>query len=244
MGKSVSLSESQEPNNRSNVTIKLAKQITQGDTNATNAFVELNYKWLLFIVRRNFYRSNNHEDIVQDTFMIVIDKLQQGKIDHPKAILSFLRRTAYYVGQDYLRKDKKFTSSIDQDLLETIEHAQEDVLSQMIWDDKVNYIKQVMTELSQQRDKEILTRFYFENEDKTTICTDLELTAAHFDRVIFRAKQRLKALIEKQQNNPPPSKLSLVEEKKKKVSQRFISLLFKYTVNAYLKMTKRVRFFA
>jgi DNA-directed RNA polymerase specialized sigma24 family protein len=148
------------------------------------------------------------------------------------------------VGQDYLRKDKKFKSSIDQELLDSIEHAQEEVLTQMIWDDKVNLIKQVMEELSQQRDKEILTRFYFESEGKVSICSDLDLTSAHFDRVIFRAKQRLKALIDKQKNNPPPSKLSLVEEKKKKVSQRFISVLFKYTVNIYYKMTKKARFFA
>ena len=240
----MSLSESQEADNRSNATIKLAKQIEQGNRKATNAFVELNYKWLLFIVRRNFYRSNNHEDIVQDTFMIVIEKLQQGKIDHPKAILSFMRRTAFFVGQDYLRKDKKFTSSIDQDLLKTIEHAQEGVLSQIIWDDKVNYIKQVMEELSQQRDKDILTKFYFDNEDKATICLELNLSSAHFDRVLFRAKQRLKTLIDKRKNNPPPSKLSLVEEKKKKASQRFISLLFKYTVNIYFKMTNNTRFFA
>ena len=48
------------------------------------------------------------------------------------------------------------------------------------------------------RDREILRRYYLSDDDKQRICQDLQLTSAHFDRVLFRAKQRMRELIDQQ----------------------------------------------
>ena len=197
---------------------ELASKITEGDKNARNEFVQINYQWLLFIVRGKFAQSNNHEDIVQDSFMLVLSKLQQGKINQPHTILAYLRTTAINIGFEYLRKDKKFTSAIDQDYLEVIEDAKEDILSTIIWNDKIKYVKQVMTELKVQRDKDILIKFYFEDQDKPTICQVLNLSTEHFDRVLYRAKARLKQIIAHHGDNNPDSNNSIVQPQSKKSS--------------------------
>jgi len=183
--------------NKSRVSGELAKKIANGDRPASNEFVQINYRWLLFIVRRKFTHSNNHEDIVQDTFMLVINKLEKGLINNPDTILAYLRTAAINIGFEYLRKDKKFSSAIDQDLLEVIEDAQNDILSTLIWEDRVQYVRQVMSELKIQRDKDILVKFYFKDQDKPSICKQLDLSTEHFDKVLYRAKQRLKQLIQK-----------------------------------------------
>jgi RNA polymerase sigma-70 factor (ECF subfamily) len=189
----------------SKISSELAVKITSGDVSASNQFVEINYRWLLFIVRRKFSKSNNHEDIVQDTFMLVIGKLQQGKINQPKTIMAYLRTTAINIGFEYLRKDKKFTSAIDQDFLEAIEDAKDDILSTIIWNDKIKYVKQVLAELKIKRDKDILVKFYFEDCSKPSICQQLELSSEHFDRVLYRAKQRLMELIQSKSDINPNS---------------------------------------
>ena len=66
--------------NKSKVSGELAVKIITGDKLASNEFVKINYSWLLFVVRRKFAQSNNHEDIVQDTFMLVIKKLPTKNI--------------------------------------------------------------------------------------------------------------------------------------------------------------------
>ncbi|MFK5854895.1 MAG: hypothetical protein QM503_02115, partial [Bacteroidota bacterium] len=81
---------------------ELAIKITQGDEIASNKFVQINYRWLLFIIRKKFSRSNNHEDIVQDSFMLVISKLKQGNINNPQTVLAYLRTTAINIGFEYL----------------------------------------------------------------------------------------------------------------------------------------------
>ena len=200
----IASSEQKERNkNKSKVSGELAVKIITGDKQACNEFAQINYSWLLFVVRRKFAQSNNHEDIVQDTFMLVIKKLQQGSVNNPNAISAYLRSTVINIGFEYLRKDKKFTSATDQEYLEVIEDCKQDILSDLIWQDKIQFVKQVMDELTVQRDKDILIKFYFNDENKVSICSKLVLSSEHFDRVLYRAKQRLKQLIEKKGNNKP-----------------------------------------
>ena len=47
------------------------------------------------------------------------------------------------------------------------------------------------------RDREILRRFYVEDQDKEDICRALNLDSLHFNRVLFRAKKRFRKLLEK-----------------------------------------------
>ncbi len=212
---------------------ELAEKITQGDSHASNAFVQMNYRWLLFIIRKKFSQSNNHEDIVQDSFMLVINKLQQGKVRETKAILGFLRTTAINIGFEYLRKDKKFTSAVDQEYLEMIEDAQDGILSTLIWNDKVKYVKQVMSELKVQRDKDILIKFYFHDQDKPAICEELNLSREHFDRVLYRAKQRLKQLIDSDSgdNNSNNNIKSISSIKRNDSSHNVMREIFASTIN-------------
>jgi RNA polymerase sigma-70 factor, ECF subfamily len=46
------------------------------------------------------------------------------------------------------------------------------------------------------RDREILVRFYLDDEERETICRELGLSEEHFNRVIFRARNRFRELLE------------------------------------------------
>jgi len=51
------------------------------------------------------------------------------------------------------------------------------------------------------RDREILYRFYVRDQGKPLICDALDLSNAHFDRVINRARNRFRALVEQELEN-------------------------------------------
>jgi RNA polymerase sigma-70 factor (ECF subfamily) len=63
-------------------------------------------------------------------------------------------------------------------------------------------VRQVLQELPNPRDRALLVRFYLRDEPKADICRDLGLTEEHFNRVIFRARERLRALLERRYQNP------------------------------------------
>ena len=69
-------------------------------------------------------------------------------------------------------------------------------------------IKRLIEELSVERDREILLRFYIREEDKESICTALAITPLHFNRVLFRAKQRFRELLLREERK---GKIRLVE---------------------------------
>ena len=47
------------------------------------------------------------------------------------------------------------------------------------------------------RDREILRRFYIDEEDKDSVCRQLGIEPEHFHRVVFRARERFRGLAEK-----------------------------------------------
>ena len=57
----------------------------------------------------------------------------------------------------------------------------------------------MLAELKNDRDREILSRYYIADENKEDICRDLELSDLHFNRVLFRARQRYRELFERRQ---------------------------------------------
>jgi DNA-directed RNA polymerase specialized sigma24 family protein len=59
----------------------------------------------------------------------------------------------------------------------------------------LNHLR-MLDEMPAERDREILVRFYLNDEDKEQICRDLRLSEEHFNRVIFRARNRFRELVE------------------------------------------------
>lgn len=58
----------------------------------------------------------------------------------------------------------------------------------------VKTIESLLQESPIERDKQILKRKYLLEEPKFLICGSLNLSLAHFDRVIWRARNRLKGI--------------------------------------------------
>ncbi|MBV8806084.1 MAG: sigma-70 family RNA polymerase sigma factor, partial [Sinobacteraceae bacterium] len=57
-------------------------------------------------------------------------------------------------------------------------------------------VKNVIRGMSSQRDRAILVRFYLDEEDKEVICRDLGLSPLQFDKILHRARGRLRKLLE------------------------------------------------
>jgi RNA polymerase sigma-70 factor, ECF subfamily len=56
--------------------------------------------------------------------------------------------------------------------------------------------RRIVTELPIPRDREVVRRFYLEEHGKAEICADLGLSPLHFDKIVFRARRRLRRLFE------------------------------------------------
>jgi len=97
----------------------------------------------------------------------------------------------------HYRKEKRYIG--EEDGIISLQSAPRDRKAQQI-DQKHarSLLDGIIEQLVQPRDREILHRFYLLDQDKSRVCSALELSSVHFDRVLYRARKRIREIIDRQ----------------------------------------------
>ncbi len=133
-------------------------------------------------------------DILQDAAVTTLEKLRSGEIAHPENLGGYLYRVALNHLRNHRRKDRSaLSSSDDLDELPASGNTDWENVRGRQW---ATAARRMLEEMPVARDREILVRFYLDDEDREQICRELRLSEEHFNRVIFRARNRFRELIE------------------------------------------------
>jgi RNA polymerase sigma-70 factor, ECF subfamily len=135
-------------------------------------------------------------DILQDAAVTTLEKLRAGAIAHPENLGGYLYRVALNHLRNHRRKDRSSVSSPEG--LEDLADGEDDTDCERVGRSQWHVaVRQLLDEMPGVRDRDILARFYLGDEDKGKICRDLGLSQQHFNRVIFRARNRFKEILER-----------------------------------------------
>ncbi len=175
---------------------ELALRIGQGDRAAEEALVRRYGRQLEFILRRHVREASLAADLAQEALLVVIQRLRGQGLDDPDRLVAFLHQTAINLARGEARTYYRRDTHPDQDLLDLVA-VNEPLLEDLVARDQLGAIvRQLLSELSQPRDRELLRRFYLGEESKERLCAAFAITAAHFDRIHFRARQRFRQIVE------------------------------------------------
>jgi RNA polymerase sigma-70 factor (ECF subfamily) len=72
-----------------------------------------------------------------------------------------------------------------------------DQLEELLRKESADIVRQILKEMTNERDVQVLFRFYLAEEDKEQICADLGLTGLQFNLVLHRARERYRELYER-----------------------------------------------
>ena len=133
------------------------------------------------------------EDFSQDTFLTVIRKIRNGDLQQPESLGSFIVNTARFHTIEQLRKLGQRAVSEDLNQAEEVPDPAPNQLDELQASEQFYEIRTLVSEL-RPRYRELLLRFYMNEEPKATICADLRLTSSQFDGVLHRARNRLRVL--------------------------------------------------
>jgi RNA polymerase sigma-70 factor (ECF subfamily) len=134
------------------------------------------------------------EDLFQDTFRLVIEKLRQGELREPAKLPGFLAQIARSLAIEHYRKAQRRKTDPDSDAIAEVRASGSGPLSDLLVREDAGTVRQVIRELGTERDREILLRFYIAEEDKERIQADLGLSSLQFNRVLHRARERYRDL--------------------------------------------------
>lgn len=148
------------------------------------------YARVLAAARRASRSYDAAEDAAQETFRIALVRLRHRGIDNPAVLGAFLSSiAARLLTTAYRKMVRQRTADHDPENLE-VAAPEEDPLSQVIRSETRSRVVEVIGRMRNERDREILRRVYLLEEPREVVRRDLGLDELHFNRVLFRARQR------------------------------------------------------
>ncbi len=145
------------------------------------------------------------EDLHQEAFRIVLERLRRQGLDEPAGLAGFLHGTARNLVIAERRKTARRRTDADPEGLEGVVHPAPGQLSSVLLEEEAKIVRRLIGELPADRDRQLLLRFYVAEEEKESICADLGLDSLHFNRVLFRARHRFKELLVRFQARQGPA---------------------------------------
>jgi len=179
----------------------IVKRIQEGDTNAENDMVLRYQRGLNAMLYNRCSDKALSEDVAQDTWVLVIQKVRNGELKDNKRLAGFIIQIAKNQLIMKFRAREKHTH-VEQDeafeIPDTALTAEQKIANQQL----SSAVNELLDELRKPRDRELIRRFYLLGDEKSLLCQEYGLTEAHFDRVLFRARARFKDILLKQSSLP------------------------------------------
>jgi RNA polymerase sigma-70 factor, ECF subfamily len=177
--------------------IELVRRIIERDARAEDEMAR-RYKNGIFQII--FQVVRNHavaEDLCQDTLVKALEKIRQGDVREPARLSGFILGIAKFIAIDYIRKLRSAIKIEDVGAAEHVPDPANNPYEQIVEKENAQIVRRIIGEMSIQRDRDVLFRYYILEEEKDKICTDLRVSREQLSRIIFRARQRYKELHEK-----------------------------------------------
>ncbi|MDZ7789284.1 MAG: sigma-70 family RNA polymerase sigma factor [Xanthomonadales bacterium] len=175
---------------------EIVDRIRRGDGVAEELLARRYGPKLEFILRRHVREQALAADLRQEALIVVIERLRSDGLAEPDKLAAFLCQTAINLAKGEARTYFRRNTHPDFEAVNRAATAEPLLGDRLERRQLGEIVRKLLDELRQERDREILRRFYLREEAKESICASLELSAAHFDRVLYRARERFRQILE------------------------------------------------
>ena len=166
------------------------------DEKSVEALIVRDYPGLRRLLVRHARDPALAADLLNDAICTTLEKWRAGQIAQPEQICGYVFQVALNLLRNHRRSiGERPDRRVDSEVLERTQGnvASMDELAETGMAQRVRTLLQGM---GSARDRTILKRFYLDEESKETICSELGLLADQFDKVLHRARARLRELLE------------------------------------------------
>jgi RNA polymerase sigma-70 factor, ECF subfamily len=174
--------------------IDMVSGIRAGNRQAEAELVERYSRGVMIIIRREVRDTTVAEDLYQETFRIVLEKIRQGDVREPERLSGFVCGVTRNLVIDYFRRAARQENMAEIEDALPLPHPAPDQLQELLQKEKADLVRQVLKEMPNERDIQALYRFYIADDDKEQVCADLGLTISYFNIVLHRARERFREL--------------------------------------------------
>ena len=144
------------------------------------------------LLRRRSGNDALAEDLRQETFRIVLQRLRAGALERPERVLPFLFGTA--IRLLYAERRRMARADSSSELAHVID-PRGTPLTDVLSVERAELLQRALSILGE-RDRQVLWRYYVLGDEKEHIRRDLDVKPLHLNRILFRARQRLRHAVQ------------------------------------------------
>lgn len=174
----------------------LVVAISEGSDLQNQLYVRYRRPLLQVFLQRRIARDVA-QDLLQRTFLQAIKKIRAEGLEDPSKLGGYLYRTACNLATAYWRGELARRRDVDTELLVNLRDETQSLEERVDHEILARCVRTLMTHLPMARDREVLLRFYIQEEPKESICKSLELSDLQFNQVLWRARQRFGEILRK-----------------------------------------------
>ncbi|HSS76704.1 MAG TPA: sigma factor, partial [Thermoanaerobaculia bacterium] len=134
----------------------LAARIQAGDRRAEERVVEIYGRGVALLLDRHTNGRPEAEDLFQDTFRLVLEKLRRGELREPAKLPGFLAQIARSLAIEHYRKATRRKTEADSEAVDLAVAPNAGPLSGLLESENASLVRRVIRELGNERDREIL----------------------------------------------------------------------------------------
>jgi RNA polymerase sigma-70 factor, ECF subfamily len=175
----------------------LVSRIMAGEAQAEAELVERYNRGVRVIIRRETGNAEIADDLYQETFYIVLEKIRRGDVREPEKLSGFVCAVARNLAIEHFRRAARREILTGIETTRSLPNPGPDQLADLLRKEKANLVRQVLREMPNQRDVQMLFRFYLAEEEKEKICADNGMTIPQFNLVLHRARERYRELYQR-----------------------------------------------
>jgi RNA polymerase sigma-70 factor, ECF subfamily len=167
----------------------LVERIQAGEEQAASELYGIINRGIRFFMRRSIGQGEDLDDNVHDAFIAILDVIRKGQLRNPECLMGLVRTIVHrqiglYIGEQVERR--KRWQGIEDFKLYDSRPDPEKLLEER---ERRELMASTLKDMTA-RDREILTRFYVEEQTEQEICEAMSLNRTQFRLLKSRAKAR------------------------------------------------------
>lgn len=155
------------------------------------------YPGLMSLLQRRVGDRQLALDLLQDAVVTTLTKLDGGIDLSSEVVAGYVFRTALNHLRNHRRHERLLAPLDVEAALSGTAIDAPSAIDEIQAESNRELVRRVLRDLPSERDREVLVRFYLDEQEKDEICADLGITSVHFNAVVSRARERLRRGLEK-----------------------------------------------
>ena len=179
----------------------LVARIQRGDRAADAEMVERYEKHVRNALMRLISNPADREDLVQDVWLVALIRIRRGELREPGLLVAFLIGTARALAANERRRYTRRATVTDSPAVEEYPDESDGPAEAVERAQSRQLAVKAISSLRTKHYREVLLSSVA-GHDKSQTCADLGIDAIQYSRILYKAKDRLRAVIA--QSTEPP----------------------------------------